>query len=934
MGINVNSSPAEGSRDRIRFVAGNGARPQKRAIPHKNKDGFFHVEKKTPDSSFKIRVQKLSHEFQKSKRNQGFISRFWDFMKGTFGVSKKNKSAWNPLYWIGFVINYDTSSKAISQSFDNLQGKELEDLNKAVEAGNKEEVAKIFKRATGIEITEKELTDAVSLEELVVKKLSGKVDDYKESQKLATDIIADIASGVASFVAYSVAFAAFIAAPITGGSSLMAVPLALGASTLTGGLTKVAIKELDRAGSDEDRGSFLYNFCTGSVMGLLAPVTACAGAGAGGFIARRLGLGVVNETVGNLGKGLVTNVVFKGGFGKRFFARFMQMAVDGAISGGPDNVIRHWFQTGSLKGTGSALVQGTVGGLILSPVIGGSLRGAGAAASKSIGRTADTINLARADMATPPPNVSTNPLADKLKASLMMLALFGQEPELALLRGMQFETAQTFISSVDNYFPKIQKVMSSPEFIAATGDRRAAMLIEISPSAGKMAQIFASDDSLMPAMKRVCEMLKSKGTPTRNVQQAQAYADVLFGAGEYEVKKLLGVGTIAETFAVVSKKDNSELVIKMVKEGVTPELIESERLMAKSIVKDLYSDPLEVEFNLKKVDHLYDGWIEELDFRFEYEGAVNMSKGARRFSVAEPVELGYHPSDPSRACGIVCKKARGIQMDTLLEMLAMYKTDPIGCFTKFQDLILTFPQLRTPLESLKGLPKKYLQVMNEQSLFVSWGKKTIHGDPHSGNIFVHFDNGKINLEYIDTGLTAKMTSKHVLEQLGMATDMLLGNSKGIAKRIVNNAVELPSGKTKKEIVDALAKRLDDRLFKAGINLRDSSYLSRTIIESIDAEHIVQSRDHLLVFKSLFQGVSNYKEMSKLLGVKSSNVLRDSLGDVAYGAAKAFLLHPVLAVRNFASSVLHTVTNPFQALRTIYQFLSRYKPEAHHISPAA
>lgn len=229
-----------------------------------------------------------------------------------------------------------------------------------------------------------------------------KVENYKEGQETCVDVVGDMVSGI-------VAVGAFALAVPTGGASLVA---GLGMAAAAGAGTKIAVKATDAVmGGREYTGKdLLYDATTGSINGLFAPVTNGVGACVTKTVGKKLGLTVVKEgteevieqTVKQGIKSVITQQgvdVIGGTFAKRAAATAAGMAVDGAIGGSTDNMVRAALGGEDLAGILQAGVEGAAGGLIMSPVIGGGFKVAGKA-GKALNNKITTKSLFKEGMNT------------------------------------------------------------------------------------------------------------------------------------------------------------------------------------------------------------------------------------------------------------------------------------------------------------------------------------------------------------------------------------------------------------------------------------------------------------------------------------------------------------------------------------------------------
>lgn len=329
--------------------------------------------------------QELENQLKDTKNENGWISGGWDKFKNWAGVG--------------------ASSNKTQTQLDNMK-KELDDIK-----NNPENLAQAYKNITGKDLNNEELTKLASGEVSLTtsSKASDAVKKYSDGQKMATDVVADIVSGI-------VAVGAIALAPFTGGGSLL---LAAG----VGAALKVGIKWSDTLGSStktyglKDLG---YDAVTGSINGLMAPVSNGLGGVVGTGVAKTLGLEAVEstaktamtqaaktagkevieetleQTTKQAGKGILTKVLAKQGSeyilkegadatAKTFFAKTAaygaDMMVDGALSGATDGFARD-LATGNLENMGTDIVNGAIGGTIASPIIGGGFRVAGKTGSK------------------------------------------------------------------------------------------------------------------------------------------------------------------------------------------------------------------------------------------------------------------------------------------------------------------------------------------------------------------------------------------------------------------------------------------------------------------------------------------------------------------------------------------------------------------------
>ena len=249
------------------------------------------------------------------------------------------------------------------------------------------QVEKVIEQAENGEITEEEAQEAI--------------DKYEAGQKMCVDVAADIVSGIISM-------SAFILAVPTGGAS---IAVGLAASTAVGAGVKIGIKAGDAlvTGKDYNAKDLLYDTATGAINGLIAPVTNGLGNCVTKTVGKKLGLEIIEQGGKQAAKEVVKQTasqgiksailsqsvdVAGGTVLKRAAALGAGMALDGALGGASDNMVRAALNGDNVVKAG---VEGAIGGLILSPIIGGGMRVAGKAASKfkntMISNTVDNVDM-------------------------------------------------------------------------------------------------------------------------------------------------------------------------------------------------------------------------------------------------------------------------------------------------------------------------------------------------------------------------------------------------------------------------------------------------------------------------------------------------------------------------------------------------------------
>lgn len=264
----------------------------------------------------------IRKEFEEIKNQQGIIGKAWDGFKNLFGMKSGSKK-----------------------------------------------VEEIIKKAEKGKITQEQAKEAI--------------EKYKEGQKTSVDVVADVASGILSVLAFT------LAVP-TGGASLA---IGLGLATAVGAGIKVGVKATDAltTGKEYKGKDLLYDTTTGAINGLLGPITNGIGNTVTATIGKQITKTVVKEGAEEVAEQAVKqgikqtakNVILNqtvnltgGTAAQKALAMGAGMAVDGALGGASDNMVRAGLNGENVLKAG---VEGAIGGAIMAPIIGGGFNLAGKA---------------------------------------------------------------------------------------------------------------------------------------------------------------------------------------------------------------------------------------------------------------------------------------------------------------------------------------------------------------------------------------------------------------------------------------------------------------------------------------------------------------------------------------------------------------------------
>lgn len=313
-----------------------------------------------------VKLNNQEKRLKKTKKEQGFIGKGWDWLKNKTGIG-------------------DSSDKA------QMQINAERDMLKQLRQPNAKIDQKQFEKITGQKYTKANLEKFKKGE---FSQASQKVAGYQEGQEMAVDVVTDVAAGAASFTIYTLSIAV---APFTGGGSI-ALGGALAAGT--GALVKTSVKYADAVsgGRKYTLNDAKKDASTGAVSGLLAPITAGAGGAIGKTVATKLGLQTIKTVGKEIGEDVVensfkqtlkTSMMSPGAFkyvgegaGKKVLAYSSEVITDGALNGGIDNGFRTTVNGGSLLDVAKASGEGA----LFAPLVGLGMKGTGHVLYRGIGK--------------------------------------------------------------------------------------------------------------------------------------------------------------------------------------------------------------------------------------------------------------------------------------------------------------------------------------------------------------------------------------------------------------------------------------------------------------------------------------------------------------------------------------------------------------------
>lgn len=420
------------------------------------------------------------------------------------------------------------------------------------------------------------------------------------------------------------------------------------------------------------------------------------------------------------------------------------------------------------------------------------------------------------------------------------------------LKGIKLEKPN--LPSNKTAYSEIENILLNSENIKgiinseASVNEKIIQLTEENLFAVKFLQIQRGAGELSSALIENCPS-------SRTLNEAQEEINRLVGSKKYKARKLLGVGTVAETYLVKEKSTGKEVCIKILKRGIDAAKIKKDKeAFIKLVMKDRPEELLtrNQEYLIKNIENFAEALSKEIDFVNEMKAAQKLRKTTKQANVVSPIKAGpgYY----------IMEKAPGISLDTLVK----YYQQEIGisyiksyakqgyftreeadkaiaeCQKRIQKLKTKSPDFKDfdlSQSEIQKLLNKYIDVYTEQFVKVDKHGKTLHADIHPGNIFINLEalktgKGKI-FTLIDTGNTIDLAKEQAISAIRFSSYIKRGNVKDIARYVLDGA-ELPEKLTRAKALELVEKDLKEIFFD-----------SKTKINSMNAEEVLRLANNIL-----------------------------------------------------------------------------------------
>ena len=393
-------------------------------------------------------------------------------------------------------------------------------------------------------------------------------------------------------------------------------------------------------------------------------------------------------------------------------------------------------------------------------------------------------------------------------------------------------------------------------------------------------------NSLSTALRENCP-------PSRTIQEAQNTINRLLGNTDFEVSKLLGVGTIAETY-LAKDKNGKEVCIKILKDGITLDKIEKDKAKFIELItkgRKLEDLTLDEKYLIKNIEDLAKGISSEVDFVNEMNAAKELAQYTKKAHVVKPIcaKDGIYIMEKAPGISIKtfseyieCKEK--LKITTKLKKRLEQEQQSEYVIRKIKDTDDEIQNLKKELEEIKSkspdfadfdvehkhivkLCNEYVKVLTEQFNKLNRNGKVLHADIHPGNIFVNLEalksgRGKL-FTLIDTGNTIRLSKEQSIATLQLTKFIKNGNYKDLAKIIIDEGI-LPKGMTREKALVEIEKELKNLFLdnKTKINqmtIEEFNNLSQALLRKHD---IVPSNTQLNLLKARKSAMNSLEELMK------------------------------------------------------------------------
>ena len=461
-------------------------------------------------------------------------------------------------------------------------------------------------------------------------------------------------------------------------------------------------------------------------------------------------------------------------------------------------------------------------------------------------------------------------------------------------------------------------------------------------------------DKQMSYIQQAMKNTKSGCSFTRTEEDALTEFRALFPEKEIRSVKKMSAASIGETFLANCDDGTEEgvnIIIKAIKNGISQDSLEEENNLIAHVITSIADDEQQEQADelVKMLNSLYHDFAEELDFRNEAHANSLLKETLERSKVAEVLSV----SNDGRA--LTMELAQGVQANKLMailktykndleyreaidSMISEYKIDPnnfqlekyldesvyekrIGVYAK---ILKDYPAMSEPIEIMRKLPNAEISSFCEQMIFIKKiddGTGTImHGDPHSGNFFINFDeNGNPIMQYIDTGNVVATNSENVTNNLKFFLNYFTGDTDGMAEYLLNNCNNMVNNLdlSPEELKKYISEKIKDEIFS--VNL-DGEEIGQNVTKFNEIYESITTLLNNLGLSINAESANYYKAQGMFLDAISDST--SLLGDSGFSVYSIIKDCPEAVVKMIQNNV-----NPMELIKSVLSFVIKNPKES-------
>lgn len=423
-------------------------------------------------------------------------------------------------------------------------------------------------------------------------------------------------------------------------------------------------------------------------------------------------------------------------------------------------------------------------------------------------------------------------------------------------------------------------------------------------------------------LQQILKRIKSSCPTSRSIEDAQKMLDTEY-KGKYKIEKLLGVGSVAESY-LVRDSANNEYVAKLTKQHFLDKdkiatdkakIIEKINLRAKDdyslfASKQTIKTKERKEYDLNQIDNMYKVWGNEIHLNQE---AISAKEIGVQTSTFQPVGV-----IDAKQNIFIMEKAQGYQLDS--DKFTQKWKEANLSEDDFKNFIENYVQVYC--EQLFSLPKK--------------GMKVVQSDPHGGNILVDIDKiknlkqGSKPITIIDYGNTTKTTQTQAIKNLFNHIDYLVGNTDAIAESMLEGAKL--GNNNKKSIIKEMSQALKDNLYNTDtkIDIENPVKIFSTVnsfcLDFMQKKNIIPNASHINQMKAeetyiisnlgCLQNIAHSCGYDLSKAIDKKIIIKQLVNEMSKATQDAIKINPKLTAQEISKRYKFFINNTEEALSSL------------------